>query len=227
MNTSARKYDSPKQRERRARILDCARQMLDEGFEVLSMPQLAKRAAVSRTTLYNLYGSRDNLAVAAVQKSIEEIAQRIQQANPTDGVDRLLVSNRIAAQQMAAYPNYTKAMARALFNAKPDDPLVPVLFGSERPGTTRQVEIAQQKGQIDPDVDPLLFAQHLAGQGWGVTLNWLMGRFSDEQLERERMRATLTMLVAVAVRDTRERLKAELDALSPPLARRGLNRKGV
>lgn len=193
--------------------------MLDEGYEVLSMPKLAARAGVSRTTLYNLYGSRDLLALAAVQNSIAEIAEQIQAADPDDGIDMLLTSSRIAAEQMAAFPNYTKAMARALFSAKPDDPLVDVLFGPKRPGSTAQVEIAQQKGQIDADLDPVVFAQHLAGQAWGVTFNWMMGRFDTEHLVQERQRAMLTMLLGVATGPAKRRLKAELAALNRPGAR--------
>jgi AcrR family transcriptional regulator len=209
-----RKYDSQRQRERRALILEHARQMLDEGHEALSMRKLAERVGVSRTTLYNLYGSKDMLTLAAVRNSIREIGARVRSVNPEEGIDMLLTTSRIAAEQMHAYPNYTQAMARALLNAQPDDPLVDVLFGPERPGSTRQIEIAQQKGQIDQDLDPKLLAQHLNGQAWGVTLNWLMGRFDNEQLERERRRASLTTLVGVAKGATRRRLKDELATLS-------------
>lgn len=214
-NVTAKKgYDSKRQRERQARILECAREMLDEaGYSKFSMRKLAERAAVSRTTLYNLYGSRDILAIAAVEKSIREIRQRVDELDPEDGVERMVISARIGREQQLAYPNYTRAMARVLLNAEPDDELVPVLFGPHRPAATAQIEIAQRKGQISPKVNATLLAQHLNGQTWGVTLNWLMGRFSDEQLVTEGLRSILSGLIAVAIGPTKRMLKRKLDRL--------------
>jgi len=212
--TIKKAYDSQRQRERQARILECARAMLNEsGYSGFSMRKLADRACVSRSTLYNLYGSRDTLAVAAVQKSQQEIAERVADLNPDEGVDRLLTASRIGGEQMAAYPHYTQAMARALLNAEPDDQLVEVLFGPHRPPATRQIEIAQEKGQIADHVDPTLFAQHLNGQAWGVTLNWLMGRFTDQQLVTEQLRSLIVALLAIAKGPTKQKLRKRLREL--------------
>ena len=185
--------------------------MLGEAdYSEFSIRKLAQRANVSRATLYNLYGSRDKLAVAAVQNSLREIADLVAAHNPEPGIDTLLTSSRIAAEQTLAYPHYWRVMARVLLNAEPEDDIVEALYGPQRLTSADQIEIARQAGQLRSDLDTVLFAQHLNAQAWGVTLSWFMGRFSDEQLVRERMRATISALMSVATGPVRKDLKAKL-----------------
>lgn len=185
--------------------------MLEEAdYREFSIRELAQRAGVSRATLYNLYGSRDKLAVAAVQNSLREIADLVAAQNPEPGIDTLLTSSRIAAEQTLAYPHYWRLMARVLLNANPDDEIVEALYGPQRLTSVDQIELARQAGQLRPDLDTVLFAQHLNAQAWGVTLSWFMGRFTDEQLVRERMRSTISALVSVATGPAKKNLKAQL-----------------
>ena len=53
---------TPRQESRRHRILLVAREMVaDHGYEGMVMSEVAERADVSPTTLYNLYNTKDEL----------------------------------------------------------------------------------------------------------------------------------------------------------------------
>ena len=53
---------TPRQEDRRDRILGVARQMVaDYGYGGMVMSEVAERAEVSPTTLYNLYNTKDEL----------------------------------------------------------------------------------------------------------------------------------------------------------------------
>src|SRR5436190_23529851 len=63
---------------RRARILEAARKLVVEhGYDGLTMRDLAAAARVSVPTLYNLFGGKDAILVAELERSARMIATRI------------------------------------------------------------------------------------------------------------------------------------------------------
>src|SRR5215470_1389206 len=61
--------------ERRAKILRAARKLVEErGYDGLTMRDLADEARVSVPTLYNLFGSKDAILVAELQRIAVELA---------------------------------------------------------------------------------------------------------------------------------------------------------
>ena len=65
--------------ERQRRILRAARALIEAGgFDDLSMRALARRADVSVTTLYNLYGSKDQIRRALVHGLIDGIDEALE-----------------------------------------------------------------------------------------------------------------------------------------------------
>ena len=73
-STAKRKYESPRQIARQAQILSAARDMLaDEGYAKTTIRGLAERANVAPGTLYNLYGGKDALIIAAVDELLQTI----------------------------------------------------------------------------------------------------------------------------------------------------------
>ena len=58
---------TPRQESRRHRILKVTREMVaDHGYEGMVMSEVAERADVSPTTLYNLYNTKDELLLEAL-----------------------------------------------------------------------------------------------------------------------------------------------------------------
>ena len=63
---------TPRQRERRARILQTARELIDEsGYAGMTTRELAARAGVSATTLFNLYNTKEELLLAALRQQLD------------------------------------------------------------------------------------------------------------------------------------------------------------
>ena len=51
----------------------------DQGYEGMVMSQVAERAGVSPTTLYNLYNTKDELVLAALRELLVENTLKIEQ----------------------------------------------------------------------------------------------------------------------------------------------------
>ena len=105
--------------ERRERILEAVRDRLSShGYDGLSMRDLADSANVSPTTLYNLFGGKDALVLAALRDLLDQIAVRVAQSEAT-GMQRLLIGAEEIGRQIVATPEYAEGMTRTLFNADP------------------------------------------------------------------------------------------------------------
>ena len=214
MQTEKRKYESARQLKRQSDILKSARKMLsEEGYAGMTMRALAEKAGVAPATLYNLYGGKDELILAAVDDLLREIGARAADEREGEGIAALLATAKVTGEQIQATPKYAEAMARALFNVESDDPLVDVLFARGLPYVAEQLAIAQQQGEILPGVDTDLVALHLTGQGWTTTLLWMMGMLPLEDLVVERQRNLVMTLLGVTRGAAKRRLEEKLEEL--------------
>ena len=82
----------------RQRILDTARQLLDEqGTAALSLREVARRAGVTHQAPYHHFADRETILAELVTHGFEELAQRLGAANDHPGPAReILVASGIA-----------------------------------------------------------------------------------------------------------------------------------
>ncbi|MDE0364358.1 MAG: TetR/AcrR family transcriptional regulator [Gammaproteobacteria bacterium] len=209
-----RKYKSPRQLARQSNIMKTVRTMLEEvGYDGMTIRGLAKRAGVAQGTLYNLYGGKDSLVLAAVDDLLSQLTGTAVEEAPGGGIEAIFARSRLIGAQIESTPRYADAMTRILFHVGPNDPLVDVLFAGSFPFLKSQLEAARQNGEVRPDVDIDLVARHLVGQQWGVVLLWMMGIIPVEDNGRERQRSEIMTLIAIATDKTRKRLQARLAEL--------------
>ena len=212
--TAKRKYESPRQLQRQSDILATVRSMLEEvGYAGMTIRGLARRAGVAQGTLYNLYGGKDGLVLAAVDELLAELAGAAAEASDSEGLEAIFTMSEIIGAQVRATPKYADAMTRILFHVQPDDPLVDVLFARSYPFLHAQLEIAQYRGDLRPEIDTELVARHLVGQAWGVVMLWMMGMIPLADNARERQRSEIMTLIGVATDEGRKRLEARLAKL--------------
>ena len=213
MNTIKRKYESPRQIARQASILRTTREMLSEvGYHATTIRGLAQKAGVAPGTLYNLYNSKDELVLAAVEDLLSEIYVEADQSS-APGIDRILALAGGLADATVANPEYAEAMGRALFGVDPDDPLTETLYARGIPEFERNLVDAQASGEVREDIDVHTIAVQLQAQGWGIVMAWLMGIIPLEDLRTEFMRCQLVILVQVAQPDAVAELTGRINNL--------------
>ena len=188
--------------------------MLEElGYKGMKIRDLAKRAGVAQGTLYNRFGGKDGLVLAAADELLAQLSASDGQDAAVEGLEAIFARSRLVGAQIEATPRYADAMTRILFRVGPDDPLVDVLFARSFPFLKAQLETAQKNGEVRPDVDTDLVARHLVGQQWGVVLLWMMGLIPTQDNAMERQRSEVMTLIGIATDSTRKRLEARLAEL--------------
>ena len=110
----------------RETLLDSARELLGErGWAHVTMAEVAVRAGVSRQTLYNTFGSRDELAQALVLRERERMLAGVEETIRAHRAEPVRALAR-AMEWFLARAADDRALRRALTDQEPDG-MVPLL----------------------------------------------------------------------------------------------------
>lgn len=205
---------TPRQSERRARILQTARELINEaGYEGMTTRELAARANVSPTTLFNLYNTKDELLLAALREQLAGMNVEMMHATPEPGLERLLAYQGIIADQLDRTPAYARAIVSTLIRGAPGEPMGQILLRGFLDTITECVEIMAEKRQLKDNVDTADLATTLLGAYWGVQLLWDKTILDAKDTRRMNMVSCLSTLIPATRGKTRKQLEAELDKL--------------
>jgi AcrR family transcriptional regulator len=211
MNRKRGPYSSPRQEERQRRILATARREITAvGYDALTMAQLASASEVSTKTLYNLYGSKDELLLSAVAELIGNLEQLPQVVEASPGLPSLLAFTEVICDQVVATPRYAEVMARSLFQADRDHRLVDILLRNTQRVTLRALQAASAADQLNSDVDLPVLARLLAAHQWGVVLLWSKNLISLAEFKSQAIQSQLLSLIPVCRGQQQQLLRAKL-----------------
>ncbi len=192
-------YSSPRQEARQIRILEVARSEITRvGYEKITMQRLAEAAKVSTKTLYNLYGSKDELLISAVENLLEELLLEVKQLDAREGVESLITLLEVSSQHLAKTPHYSEVMARALFQAEKGHRLITTLLGHTREPALAAFAYSKEQGELDAETDIVELAELLTSHQWGLILTWSKGMISTRQLGKLALRSQLTTLYPIS-----------------------------
>ena len=201
------------QRARRARILAATRKLVtDHGYDGTIMRDVAARADVSATTLYNLYNTKDELLLEALRERISESARLAATDAPEPGYEYLLAHVHHVAQHTLAAPSYVAAISQALFRAAPGDALVDVLVAELRDNISHSLEQMRAAGELKPGINLMDLATRLAGAYWATFLLWSKGLIGLEALEPTMRQGYLSALIPCTQADVRADLEAQFNS---------------
>lgn len=137
--TAARPYAVAARELLHATIFDAvSAQLRDRSWSEVSMASVAAAAGVSRQTLYNAFGSRQDLARAYVMREVDAFLADVEAAVASGGED-------IAVAVAAAYELFLAAAAehplvRTIVTGDGDDELLPLVTTHGQPVLLRATE---------------------------------------------------------------------------------------
>lgn len=109
--------------ETRDKILDAARELfISEGYEGVSMRQVAEKIEYSATAIYAHFADKQELFHELCQEDFAHLAEVFQSAAlPTDPVERLRFIGKVYVDFGLQYPNHYKLMFMTTHPAVPPD----------------------------------------------------------------------------------------------------------
>lgn len=188
---------TPKQEDRRHRILSATRQLVaDHGYEGTVMSQVAESAGVSPTTLYNLYNTKDELLLEALRELIIENYQKIDGESKGPGWQYLLRVVENGAWLRGTNPAYGDAITNALLRATPGDALVELLLKNVRYDFRTSLSAMKDRSELLDDVHIEHLATLMMGNYWSTFIMLNKGVEKNKQMLLSLQLNLLSTLVA-------------------------------
>lgn len=186
-------------------ILDAAAQVFGERGLAASMEEIARRAKVSKQTIYNHYGSKQELIRAIVDRRVLEITAPLMAPGSAEHPEATLATFARFMLSAVMQPR-GGAMLRMTVESAAEQPDLARAFFEAGPATSRRrladfLAMETQAGRLSVD-DPVLAAEFFASMVIGAhQLAHLLGvgKYYDEgQIDRVAREATRRFLRAYA-----------------------------
>jgi AcrR family transcriptional regulator len=199
---------------RRERALDAALELIgSDGIDRLSMRRLATRAGLSVQTLYNLFGSREDILIGLAHRFAADVESLIaEDAGIDDPIDRLRAMFSQAIARLAAQASTYRPMLLALFRgtARSPERMASVWERLASMGEPLLHEAAE-RGQLRSGFSARALTAHtLESYAWNLQ-QWADGFIDHRDLEVRTLHGVVLSLLAVASDDARPRLLRELE----------------
>jgi AcrR family transcriptional regulator len=152
----------------RERLLAAANELFyDEGIHTVGIDRIIEQAGVAKASLYNTFGSKDELVRAYLQTRHDSVARRIMAAVDRYGTPRERLLAVFEGQgELYAQPGYRGcAFARASAESRPGDPAEQATEAYRRWVRDLLTELAGQAGAPKPGI--LARQLHLLYDGSG------------------------------------------------------------
>lgn len=214
--STARKL-TPRQSERRSRILSSARALLaEQSYDAVTMRAIAAASGTVEKTLFNIFGNKDRLMAAAAFERSAGVFELVIQRSPEPGWPRLMALCDAIAEVTLEAPEMARGLA------------VPVLDHFELVGLNllydkhvcEALEAMVADGRLTPAVPQALVAHVIQLGVVSSVVFWAKDELSDTELRpflRLRVNESLLPHAEAAFAPY---LKREIDASFGQLSRR-------
>lgn len=207
MRKARKKPASNSDVDRLDRIIETARhQLATAGIDGLTMRSLAAESQVSPVTLYNRFGSKDNIVLLVIVENFKKYVDSNRPpssatANPLDNLLELLRAER---GTLKAQPEMSKALVTMYFKPDTKRKLSSHLLGMLRDRFTPILEDMQKSRLLAAPFDLELLSLDIADRFLAVAMKWFQEEFKEKELYD---RICFSVLLALGGNSTGPQLK--------------------
>ena len=197
-----------KRLERRERLLAAARGLLAQvGYDNVTMTALAEASGVTRPTLYNTFGSKDELLYEAVLEAYEEMLEAAGPAAGVRGLDRVVGVLTATAETITREPDYARTLLESFGSRPGARPLGRAIRSGGLRAVAQGIEEMHEDGDVEEWVEAELLARRVAALQNGANREWLAGGIALEELTDVTVFAACLLLAGAATPPTAERCR--------------------
>ncbi|MGK2741178.1 TetR/AcrR family transcriptional regulator [Tepidicaulis sp. LMO-SS28] len=203
--------------ERRQRIVDAAGALVrEQGYDAVSMVQIAERAEVSPATLYNLFQTKSAIFQRVFDLDLEDYQRKLADMPVRNALERLYAAIDLAAELCRNDPDFYRAMTRA--GDSRNDGLGLAIGRPRRAFWRAEVETAIKEGYLRGETDADLLSRTLGRFMRSVFLEWSAHLIPAKQLQKEAAYGFTLALLPYSTRKSGPALKSRLADLEAALA---------
>lgn len=199
-------YDSALMHERRQRILQETRRVIEEnGIESLSMRELCKRAGVAQRTLYNAFGSKDRIVGLAIQDNYLEQVSRMKFASAPDTMEGVIERTARVCMHFGRQRNYLKAVMDLYYAPTAHKETITMMRELSYANTRPWLQQVAQRDQINPSLSLEQIENDVTDLAFSVMRKWAIGDFGVARMADEAVRGFLVLVIGATTGDAQAR----------------------
>jgi AcrR family transcriptional regulator len=205
---------------RRQQILQAARVLLSRGgLGALSMRKLAEEASLSVNTLYNLWGTREEILRALTLDARERMEASLPiEASPADPIAycRLLVGATI--QELCRQHELFRPMILAWLEgeiAGQPSPIEPMEHSIHM--LSQIIQMARKSGLIECPMKPEQVAWQIQHGAQFASIQWALGRIDDTHFEARALYSVNIAFLGIVHEERRPEIRQKLKGLERKL----------
>lgn len=197
--------------ERRARIVAAARALMREiGVEAIAMKQVAARADVSLSTVYNLFESKEDVLARVFNEAFADYRTAVLERASAEPLQRFFDAVDIAAEFYSADAPFYRSSAWLVFA----DSSYKLSLQKPRFGFFRDLVVgAVEAGVLDRDTDAYLLGLMVVPMFSSPYQAWASGWISIDEFRARAKLGICIVLKGFAARRHRVRFENELPVL--------------
>lgn len=190
---------SKQREERRQRILEAARKLIaDRGYDGVTMRELADASLVSVPTLYNLFGGKNELLFAAVERYFRDLLSTARRSEDVEGLNRLFAVCETLGVHMPRHAEYTRSLM-AFFGGTQESTQLREFVAREL--TNELVEALEEmkaRRQLVPWIDCVALGERLATLMIMTSFEWAAHHIDDDGLRAAMLFGAAAMVYGFA-----------------------------
>ena len=207
-----RKYSSAQMFDRKRRILTEAQALLDElGVEGFTIRELSRRANVAQRTLYNVFGSKEDIIASAIELHFHSLIGAAPAYVADGDLDALVARAKGIVDVITGIRRYAAAMMGVFFSPGADPKIHESLVRVWRAGAGAWLDptgkhsflVRMSPAQLEA------LAALLMNTAYANIGDWVAGRISDAEFRR---RATVNSLL-ISRSYLKPKIRARADAI--------------
>ncbi len=215
---------------RRQQILQAARVLLSRGgLGALSMRKLAEEASLSVNTLYNLWGTREEILKALTLDARDRMEASLpKNASPDDPLDycRSLVQHNVRG--MCRQSELFRPMILAWLEGEIAGHPAPVEHMAHSIGILSQViRMARKRGFLDTALKSEQVAWQIQHGAQFAQLQWALGRIDDAHFEARALYGLNLAFLGLVKEERRPEIQAKLKGLERKLRMSPMSEEGT
>jgi TetR/AcrR family transcriptional regulator, cholesterol catabolism regulator len=192
-----------RQLRRRSTILSAARELIGKnGYDNITMRELARESGVAYKTLYDVYGSKDNLLGTAVEERLQLVFENIVEETSGSGFERLMQIMARSSEATIELPNLARAL-EPMLAADPGRFSIRAIYEGLHRQTLNDID---QSGDLVDWADIDLLLRELMLENTSIRLFWANKVITDEDLAPMQQFAVCKILMPVARGKTGEKI---------------------
>ena len=215
---------------RRQKILEAARGLLSRGgLGALSMRKLAEEASLSVNTLYNLWGTREEILKALTLDARDKMEATLpNDASPDDPLDYCRSLVRHSVREMCRQSELFRPMILAWLEGEIAGHPSPVEHMAHSIGILSQViRTARKRGFLETTLSPEQVAWQIQHGAQFAQVQWALGRIDDVQFEARVLYGLNLAFLGLVKEERRPEIQAKLKGLERKLRMSPMSEEGT